>query len=191
MRLPRFFFVATIGLGTLGLALARTPPGNTDIGAGAPYAELKRQLQRRPADARAWVLKARLDVQAGRHELGATAYGRALEFGRKVARDPGVWVEYAEARGLAQGGSLRGEPVRSLERALALDGNHVQALDLAGSAAWEVGDFTAAARHWRRLLELMPQCRPELAVKQARCEALQRALHAAERRARLSLPPAR
>jgi cytochrome c-type biogenesis protein CcmH len=192
MKLGRALVAGVLGLVALGLVLALTLPAGESpatatagtAGEGAAYAELERQVRKYPADERAWVLKARLDVQAGRHELAAAGYAKAIAIGRKVARDPGVWVEYAEARGLAQGGSLLGEPQVSIDRALALDGRHPQALDLAGSAGWEAGDFALAAQHWRRLLALMP----ERAADSTRRDALERAVQRAEMRARLSLP---
>ncbi len=147
-------------------------------------AELERHLASHPADARALVLKARLDMQAQRFEAAAGAYQRALEGSSKVARDPGVWLEYAEARGMLQGGTLTGQPRQAIDKALSIDAANPKALDLAGSAAWEGGEFTTAARHWKRLLE-------QLAPDSARHVALTAAIERAEQRARFELPPAR
>ncbi len=146
------------------------------------YAELERHLRRHPGDARALVLKARLDMQAQRFELAAAAYQRALAAPSKVARDAAVWVEYAEARGMLQGGVLAGQPRQLVEKALALDANNPQALDLAGSAAWEQRDFAAASRYWKRLLE-------QIAPDDARHAELSAAIERADRSNRLSLPP--
>ncbi len=163
-------------------AAGDTEPGQPPSGTqDAAYAELEQQLRRRPRDARAWVLKARADMAAGRHALAAQAYAQALDVGPKVAKDATVWVEYAEARGLAQGGTLTGEPQAMLERALALNPLHPQALDLAGSAAWEANDFDAAVRYWQRLQQQLPGDDP-------RQRALKTAVETAQRRARLSLP---
>ncbi len=148
------------------------------------YAELSKQTQRRPKDARAWVLKARMDVAAGRYELAAAGYAQAVAVGRKVARDPNVWIEYAEARGLAQSGRLAGEPLRLVQQALALSPTHGPALDLAGSAAWEAGDYAGAVRYWRQL-------QTQLAPGDERQAPLARALEKAEQKARVSLPPPR
>jgi len=145
------------------------------------YAELERQVQRHPSDARALVLKARLDMRAERYEQAAAAFEKAVAGTSRAANDPGVWVEYAEARGMAQGRKLVGEPLRLVHRALALDANHPQALDLAGSAAWEAQDFANAVNYWRRLLEQIP---PD----SARHAELSLAVGRAEQRARMSLP---
>ena len=42
------------------------------------------------------------------------------------------------------------------EKELALDPAHPKALEMAGSAAFEAGEFAAAARYWRDLLARMP-----------------------------------
>jgi cytochrome c-type biogenesis protein CcmH len=127
------------------------------------------------------VLKARADMTGRRYELAAQAYARALDVGPKVAKDANVWVEYAEAQALVQGGKLAGQPQALIERALALNANHPQALDLAGSAAWEMQDFNGAVRYWQRLQQ-------QLASDDPRQPALQSAVDTAQRRARLSLP---
>jgi cytochrome c-type biogenesis protein CcmH len=152
--------------------------------AGTPQAHyelLERQLARQPRDARARVLKARLDLQAERHELAAAGYKQALADSPKVARDPGVWLEYAEAEALRQGGRLAGPPALLIDRALALQADHPQALDLAGSADFEARRYADAAAHWQRLLGALPPDDP-------RRRQLAAAIADAERRARLSLP---
>jgi cytochrome c-type biogenesis protein CcmH len=147
-------------------------------------AELERHLASHPADARALVLKARLDMQAQRFEAAAGAYQRALEGSPKVARDPAVWLEYAEAQGMLQGGALAGRPRQLIDKALSIDAANPKALDLAGSAAWEGGEFATAVRYWNRLLE-------QLTPGSARHVALSAAIERAEQRARFALPPAR
>jgi len=95
-----------------------------------------------------------------------------------------VWLECAEAEALRQGGRLTGTPAQLIDRALALQADHPQALDLAGSADFEVQHYAAAAAHWRRLLDALPEGNP-------RRRELGAAIADAERRARLSLPPER
>lgn len=147
-------------------------------------AELQQHLQRQPGDARAWVMKARVDMQAQRYEQAAAAFERALQGRSKAIGDAGLWVEYAEARGMQQGGTLAGAPRQLVDKALSLDPEHPQALDLAGSAAWEAGEFALAAGHWKRLLALIPQGSP-------RHVQLSSAIQRAEQRARFALPPPR
>lgn len=146
------------------------------------YADLERHLQQQPRDYRALVFKARLDMRAERFDQAVATYEKAVAGRSKAANDPGVWVEYAEARGMAQGGTLVGAPVQLVQKALGIDARHAQALDLAGSAAWEMRDFTLAAAYWKRLLAEIP-------ASDARHAEVSQAIARAERRARLSLPP--
>jgi cytochrome c-type biogenesis protein CcmH len=145
-------------------------------------AALEAHVGRAPTDARAWVMLARLRMQADLFASAADAYARAIEASRKVAADPGVWSEYADALGMAQGGSLAGRPREAIDRALALDAAHPRALEMAGSAAYEARDFRAATDYWRRLLGQLAPGTPEHAQLAA-------AIERAERRARFSLPP--
>ena len=150
---------------------------------GKFYADLEQHLRWQPSDARALIFKARLDMDAQRYEQAAAAYEKAVAGASKAANDPGVWVEYAEARGMAQGRTLAGEPLKLIYRALSLDGNHAPALDLAGSAEWELGNFAEAAVYWKRLLSQLPP-------GTARHTELSQAIERAQRRASVSLPVA-
>lgn len=158
--------------------------GTMSAAVASDYSELERHLKLQPRDGRALVFKARLDTEAGRFDLAAQGYAEAVRVSSRVARDPGVWVEYAEARALAQGGSLVGEPEPLLQRALDLDGRHAQALDLAGSAAWERRHYAQAAALWQRLLVQTP-------ADSERRAALVKAIDRAEMLAKVSLPPQR
>jgi cytochrome c-type biogenesis protein CcmH len=147
-------------------------------------AELQRHLQRQGDDARALVLRARIDMQAQRFEQAAAGYEQVLQGRSKVAGDAGIWVEYAEARALLQGGTLAGLPRQLVDKALSIDPDHPQALDLAGSAAWEAGEFDLVLRHWTRLLAQIDPGSP-------RHVQLAAAIRRAEQRARFALPPPR
>lgn len=147
-------------------------------------AQLQQHLQRQPDDARAWVVKARLDMQAQRFDQAAAAFERALQGKSKTTGDATVWAEYAEARGLQQGGTLAGRPRQLVDKALSLNPDQPLALDLAGSAAWEAGEFSLAVVHWKRLLAQIAQDSP-------RHVQLSNAIQRAEQRARLALPPPR
>lgn len=105
-----------------------------------------------PRDGRGWILAARERMDAGRFEAAIEAYEKGLAASRKVAADPQVWCELADAIGVVQGRSLRGRPGELIARALALNPNHPRALEMAGSAAYEAGDFTTALAYWEPLL---------------------------------------
>ena len=163
--------------GALPQPSASTPPFDVAAAddAEALRAKLTAHLVRLPGDGRAWVLLARLDFEAERFPEAAAAYAKALSVSAKVARDAGVWCEYADALGMTQGGSLAGKPRELIAHALTLDAAHPKALEMAGSAALEQNDPGAAAGYWRQLLAQLPagsQERRELAAAVARAEQL-------------------
>lgn len=147
-------------------------PNATDAGADASRAGLVRHLESRPDDGRAWVLLARLDFDADRFAEAAAEYDRALNASTKVAGDPGIWCEYADALGMAQGGSLAGRPRDVVMQVLARNPNYPKALEMAGSAAFEAREYSAAAQFWRQLL---PQLANDAPAQRALATAIARA----------------
>jgi cytochrome c-type biogenesis protein CcmH len=113
--------------------------------------ELVAHLARNPRDARGHVLLARLEAAQDNFPAAATAYRNAIAASGKVANDPAILCEYADALGMAQGGSLAGPPLELVMRALAIAPAHPRALEMAGSAAFEQQDYANALRHWRTL----------------------------------------
>lgn len=135
---------------------------------------LEQHLRSNPRDARGWVLMARLQAEGGDFVQSAQAYARALESSANVARDPGVLCEYADVIGMAQGGKLAGRPAALIAQALSVDATHPLALEMAGSAAYEAGDFARAVQHWGQLLPQLqgePQRHAELAAAIERAQA--------------------
>jgi cytochrome c-type biogenesis protein CcmH len=169
-------------------AIGVSPATADDLPAAASDAagfrrQLDAHLAANPRDGRALVALARLEMAEDRFAQAAASYAKALEVAPKVARDPDVWCEYADALGMTQGGSLAGKPTELVGRALALDGRNARALEMAGSAAYERRDYRMAAAYWNDLLAQMPPGTPAYAE-------LATAIQRAERRAALSLPPA-
>ena len=155
--------------------------GVTEQSGDESLRRLEAHLAAAPGDARAWVMLARARMQRDQFEPAAAAYQRALDASAKVARDPLIWCEYADALGMSQEGRLAGRPRELIDRALALDAAHPRALEMAGSAAYEAGDFHAAARFWRQLLS-------QLAAETSEHGQLAAAISRAEQRAKFSLP---
>lgn len=136
---------------------------------------LREHLERQPRDARAWVLYARLQAEADRFGEAGQSYEKALALSSKVARDPLVWCEFADALAMAQGGKLAGRPRELIDRALALDLGNPKALEMAGSAEYEQGRYMQALGFWRPLLAKLDagsQLHRELAAAIARTERL-------------------
>jgi len=115
---------------------------------------LESHLQRQPRDARGWVLLGRAHLQAERFDAAVRAFERAVAVSPdKVGKDPAVLCEYADAVAMTQGGKLRGKPAELVAQALALNSRHPVALEMAGSAAYESGQYAEAIAHWSLLLE--------------------------------------
>jgi len=151
--------------------------GTANAGAGADNdaRRLRAHLERQPRDARGWVILARLEADRDRFEEAAQAYAKALAASSKVAADPAVWCEYADALGMTRGGNLAGRPRELIDRALALNPNHPKALEMAGSSEYAQGNYAVALRFWRPLLTAQkPGSRAyaELAAAIARAERL-------------------
>jgi cytochrome c-type biogenesis protein CcmH len=127
----------------------------------AMLAQLEAHVATSPGDARAWVLLGRARMDANQFAPAAVAYQRALAAAPKIAKDPLIWCEYADAVGMSQGGTLAGKPRELIGRALDLDPNAPCALEMAGSAAVEARDFRAAQDYWSRLLTQMPEDSPQ------------------------------
>lgn len=135
---------------------------------------LEQHLRSNPRDARGWVLMARAQAEAGDFAQSAQSYARALDSSANVARDAGVLCEYADVLGMAQGGRLAGRPAELIALALSVDGAHPLALEMAGSAAYEAGDYARAVRYWGALLPQLrdePQRQAELAAAIQRAQA--------------------
>jgi cytochrome c-type biogenesis protein CcmH len=120
------------------------------------YAQLAAHLEKQPRDARAWAIYARLNFSRDRFAEAAAAYAHAVELPGRVAQDPLIWCEYADALAMANGGQLAGQPRQLIDRALTLNPRHPRALEMAGSAEIERGDYAEALRYWEKLLEVLP-----------------------------------
>ena len=117
----------------------------------------REQARRHPRDGRVWALLAYAAFEADAYSEAAAAFEKAVSVSSKVAADPGVLCDWADAIGMAQGGKLRGKPTELVSRALELRSDYPKALEMAGSAAYEERQFALAAHYWSRLLLQMPQ----------------------------------
>lgn len=173
------FVLALAGLLAAGIFGDTRPAVPTKDPAG--YVErLESHLRGQPRDFRGWVLLARAYADDGRYADAARAFERAAA-SPKVAKDPAVLCEYADAVGMSQGGRLDGRPSELIAQALAIDPAHPIALEMAGSAAYADGRYAESVRYWQALLkQLEPQTQ--------RHAELSAAIRRAERQARVALP---
>ena len=120
----------------------------------ARVAALAERLRAQPDDAEGWLTLARSYTALGRYRDAVTALRMTAEL---RPGNPGVLADLADLTGMAQGKRLAGEPARLIQQALDIDPRHPKALALAGSAAFEARDYTAARGFWERLLVVLPE----------------------------------
>jgi cytochrome c-type biogenesis protein CcmH len=151
--------------GFLGNLPALQPPAEAGAGGDVTAAQietmvtqmaqrLENQPPGKPADPEAWEMLARSYAAMQRFPEAAKAYARAVQLAPNNAQ---LLADNADVLAMLQGQSAAGEPTRLIERALKLEPNNLKALALAGSAAFERGDFAAATRYWTQARTLAPQ----------------------------------
>jgi cytochrome c-type biogenesis protein CcmH len=119
---------------------------------------LEQRLQKEPGNAEGWVLLARSNLMLQRFPEAAKAYARAAAL---VTDNADLYADYADALAMAQGQQLQGEPERLIALALKLDPQHIKALALAGTVAFEKKDYAGAIAYWERILKV-PSADPEM-----------------------------
>lgn len=119
----------------------------------AMVAKLAERMKQNPDDAQGWVMLGRSYAVMNRYDDSAAAYAKAVE---RMPGNADLLADYADALAMARGQSLQGEPEVLIARALKLEPNHVKALALAGTVAFDKKDYAAAVRHWEKMLPLVP-----------------------------------
>lgn len=119
----------------------------------AMVAQLAERMQSRPDDAEGWLMLGRAQMMLGRLPEALAAYERRVKL---RPDDANTLVDYADALAVQNGRTLEGEPLRLIERALKLEPDHLKALVLAGSAAFDRQDDAKAVRYWDRVVGIGP-----------------------------------
>jgi cytochrome c-type biogenesis protein CcmH len=125
----------------------------TSEGLDALSERLKRKLEQNPNDGVGWALLARSYVEIGRHADAVPIYEKAVKL---IPDDPQMLVDYADALGVQYGRKLEGKPEQLIQQALKINPNHVKALMLAGTVAFDRKDFGLAAKYWERARANLP-----------------------------------
>ena len=118
----------------------------------ALVAQLAQRLEREPNDVEGWMMLGRSYSMTNDLD-GAAATWRKL--GAKIPDQADILADWADMLAGAAGGRFDGDPDRLIRRALELDPDHLKALALAGTAAFQREDFAAASAHWERILANM------------------------------------
>jgi cytochrome c-type biogenesis protein CcmH len=136
-------------------------------------ARLVARLRENPDDVNGWKLLGRSYGVMGRYDAAADAYAKAAV---RAPRDAQLLADFADMLAMARGQSLQGEPEKLVMRALELEPGNLKALALAGSAAFERGDYAAAAARWERMLaQVEPGSEDARSIQQNVNEARSRA----------------
>ncbi|OGT22262.1 MAG: c-type cytochrome biogenesis protein CcmI [Gammaproteobacteria bacterium RBG_16_57_12] len=136
-------------------------------------ATLEERLRANPEDGEGWVMLARSYYFMQDPKKAVAAYAKAVEL--TGGQDPNLLADYADSLALLNNRSLAGQPTDLIKQALALDPNHVKALWLAGTAAFEAQDFASAKSYWERVLPMVaPGSENAQAIEGAIAEAGQR-----------------
>ena len=127
------------------------PPGPGPA-AQAQLDTMQARAERHPTDAMAWFQAARMQIELN-HLDAATQDLRSAVALRPT--DANLLTELADLVASTQG-KLEGEPIQLVDRALAVDPNHVKALALKGQYAMTQGDYRTMMSAWHHALEVAP-----------------------------------
>jgi len=114
--------------------------------------KLAAKMASNPGDGEGWALLARAYVELRRHKDALPAFEKASAL---LPNDPQLLADYADSLAMA---SERFDPksVELVDRALKADPNNHKALLLAGTVAYDKGDYQSAIRHWEKVQGLLP-----------------------------------
>lgn len=116
-------------------------------------AGLAAKLEKEPENLQGWMMLARSYRAMGRLAEAEKAFERAEKF---IENDAQLLADYADVAAANAQGDFAGKPARLIEKALKIDPDNLQALWLAGSAAFARADFARAVVHWERLVAQIP-----------------------------------
>ena len=106
------------------------------------------------ADLQGWTMLARSYAALQRFADADRAFARAIAL---APNDAQLLADRADVLAVLQGQRTAGEPDQLIAKALQLDPKNLKALALAGSAAFERKDFTAARNYWQQARALAPE----------------------------------
>lgn len=114
---------------------------------------LAARLEQEPNNPQGWVMLARSYSVLQRFPEAVQAYEKAVA---QVPDNGQLLADYADALAMVQNGDLSGKPAQMIEKSLKADPNNVKGLALAGTVAFEQGNYAAAVSHWQKAASLLP-----------------------------------
>ncbi len=128
------------------------PPG-PGASADAQVAVMQDRAARHPEDPNGWLQAARSQAMLNHGAEAVADYRKALTL---RPDDANLLADLADMLAATGNGSLDGEPIALVDRALAIAPNHVKALALKGSYAMTQRDFRGALAAWNQALKVAP-----------------------------------
>lgn len=125
---------------------------------------IRAALKENPEDARGWYALGRTMMIKQDYDGAVAAFQRAYDL---LGDQPAILFSLADALALNNDGNLLGEPEQLVKRGLELDPEFPNGLWLAGLAAEQRSDYTAAYKYWTKLLPLLqgdPQSRQQVTL---------------------------
>lgn len=114
---------------------------------------LAEKLAKNPTNGEGWALLAQTYVELRQYKEADQAFTKATSLGQNDAR---LLAEWADAHVLANDRKWDKTARDILARALAADAKNTKALTLAGSEAFERGDYKQAIAQWKKVRALGP-----------------------------------
>jgi cytochrome c-type biogenesis protein CcmH len=150
--------LARVGPAPAVEAAAADPAGAASAASGlkqieAMVGQLAARMKEKPDDAQGWMMLARSYTVLGRFAEALPAYQRASELQPPTAA---LLADWADAVAATKGSASNPQTVALVERALALDPTHLKSLALAGTIAYERGDFDGATTRWQKIVDQLP-----------------------------------
>jgi cytochrome c-type biogenesis protein CcmH len=164
--------VATAPASPLASSEPADQPSNDQQRIEGNVAALAKRLEANPNDVQGWMMLANSYSTMGKYAEAVTAYEKAAAL---KGDDAGLLADYAFALAMKNDRKLAGQPQELLQRALKLDPQNPKALELAGTAAFEDGDYKKAIGYWQKVLDLSgsePELRDALTKRIAEARKL-------------------
>lgn len=118
----------------------------------AMVVQLAERLEREPNDVQGWMMLGRSFAVMQDFKGAVATWGK---IGARVPDNPDILADWADLLAGAAGRKFGGDPDRLIARALELEPQHVKALALAGTSAFQRQDFAGASALWERILQKM------------------------------------
>jgi cytochrome c-type biogenesis protein CcmH len=125
-------------------------------------AKLRQRLEAEPDNAEGWFMLARTYAALGEYDKAVPAFKNVLDLVGED--DANLLLRYADALAMNQNRRLSGDALAYIEKAMAIDPHHPQALWMMGMAMEEKGDYERALENWYQVLPQLqdPQAQTEM-----------------------------